>query len=215
MKLSELNFRAMLQRFVLIPMDDSIRELINYLPNPQEIDGLLTYLYYDRDRGLTFEVLSPVSIEDKRVELLPEITECTIKIRKETLGDCDVMLFGNEELYERFEDRIAMIDEAYGVNDEIAFTRSIDLLDDVRNSTYIDDVMVYVLKDGFEMEGCWVRIDGIAETYLYGTLLNEPNQNMGVHEGDKLPFVLAIDRNNNNVCISNLDNNTKEYEQLN
>ncbi|MCW1073651.1 SseB family protein, partial [Streptococcus anginosus] len=78
--------------------------------------------------------------------------------------------------------------EIYNAGDEVEESRNMHFLDESRNPEYPDDVLVYPVKDGNNPEGCWVRIEGLAEDHIFGTLLNEPEQDFGCHEGDKIPF---------------------------
>lgn len=83
-------------------------------------------------------------------------------------------------------------------------------LDASRQPLYPDDVLVWLHKNGCHEEGCWVRIDALDDEnhVLFGTLLNEPDQDFGCHEGDRIPFsahqrkncqfVLYADRNQTN-----------------
>ena len=65
-------------------------------------------------------------------------------------------------------------------------------LDGCRNDKWIDDVLVYLMKGGCEAEGCWVRVSGLEEHSLKGVLLNEPNSDLGCHEGNEIEFSLQI-----------------------
>lgn len=62
-------------------------------------------------------------------------------------------------------------------------------LDGSRDSSSVDDVLVYLLKEGLSPEKCGVRITGLEEHNLKRTLLNEPNQNFGCHCGEEISFL--------------------------
>lgn len=82
--------------------------------------------------------------------------------------------------------------KGYEVPDKIEETRKMSFLDGCRNDKWIDDVLVYLMKGGCEAEGCWVRISGLEEHSLKGVLLNEPNSDLGCHEGNEIEFSLQI-----------------------
>ncbi len=207
MKLSEVSFRNYLDNFVIIPPESIAQEIVAHLSDSEKINGFLTYAYYDREAGLSFDVLAPVVTSDNQVEVLPEITDCRIVIRVDTLKDTEVAVIDNPELFDAFKDRIDLLNNLISVNDEIKFSRSFELLDDARNDSHIDYVLVYLLKGDLPMEGCWVRIDGLEESNIYGTLLNEPEQDLGVHEGDIIPFIIARAEDGRNICVCDLNKN--------
>ncbi len=64
-------------------------------------------------------------------------------------------------------------------------------LDGSRDSSSVDDVLVYLLKEGLSPEKCGVRITGLEEHSLKVTLLNEPNQNFGCHCGEEISFLCS------------------------
>ncbi len=204
-KLNDLNFRQYLNKFVFIQLDDSLDELANNLPDSDKCNGLLTYAYYDRDAGITFDVVCPVDMQSERISLLSNLTDCRMLIRKDSILNSKVMISDCQEERDMFDETISHIEELYGVSDEITFTRSFDILDELRHSTFIDDIKVYLLKEGMDEEICWFRIEDLKENCFMGTLLNEPYEDFGIHEGDLLPFVLATDQNNQIACICNLD----------
>ncbi len=206
MKFSDLNFRHYLDKFVLVPLTENMSQIAKFLPSNSKSDGLMSYAYYDREEGCTLEVLCPIETDGHQVKVLDEITDAHIKIRTSMLKNEDVLILDNKELYQKFADRISDIQREHGVNDEVAFTRTIDLIDEARDAKLIDNVHVHLLKDGCDIELCPVRIEGLGESYFKGTLLCEPNQNFDVHTGDLIQFVAAKDEHASNVCISDLNN---------
>lgn len=82
-------------------------------------------------------------------------------------------------------------------------------LDDSRHEYYIDDVQVYLVKEKNNPEVCWVRICGLGDKYLMGILLNEPNQNFGYHEGEKIAFFAQKMDNHKIILISNMNPSAK------
>ena len=93
----------------------------------------------------------------------------------------------------------------YDVNKEIEITREMTFLDACRDKEYIDDVMVYFIKEGNKPEECWVRIVGLKENFLIGILLNEPYQEFGCHKRDKITFFVQETEDGKIICISEMN----------
>ena len=71
----------------------------------------------------------------------------------------------------------------YDVSEEIEKSREMVFLDGQRHEENVDDVLVYLMRDGLQPEGCWTRISGLGDHWLMGILLNEPGQDFGYHMG--------------------------------
>ena len=56
----------------------------------------------------------------------------------------------------------------YDAPEEVEKTRSMTFLDASRDESCIDDVLVYLVKDGLKPEGCWVRISGTRRSLDHG-----------------------------------------------
>ena len=69
------------------------------------------------------------------------------------------------------------------------------------NPDYPDDILVIFLKDDYKPEGCWVRSMEVEEGRCIGKLLNEPDQDYGVHENDLIPFDI-VKEGEDYFCIS-------------
>lgn len=97
------------------------------------------------------------------------------------------------------------ISDSYKESDAIEFTRNMEFLDPFRDPHYVDDVLVYLLKDGCKPEGCWVRLEDVQDRLFIGELLNEPNQDLGCHMRAIIRFCIFRQKNGETVCISNLN----------
>ena len=69
----------------------------------------------------------------------------------------------------------------------------------------IDDVLVYLTRDGLKPEGCWVRISGLGDHWIMGTLLNEPDQDFGYHEGEEIAFFVRERGDKSIICCSDMN----------
>lgn len=69
-----------------------------------------------------------------------------------------------------------------------------DFLDSIRHSLFPDDVQALLLQGGSKRaEAVWLRLCDLRDDVVYGRLLNEPEQDLGVHEGDVLPLSFRND----------------------
>ncbi len=50
-----------------------------------------------------------------------------------------------------------------------------------------------IKQDAEGMELSWLRLCDIRENMIFGELLNEPSQDLGVHVGDVLPLAFRED----------------------
>ena len=97
----------------------------------------------------------------------------------------------------------------YAVEEDIEESRKMKVLDAFRSPEYPDDVLVYLLKVGNKPEACWVRIEGLMENQIIGTLLNEPEQNFSYHVGEKIAFFIHEDENGGIALCSNMNPSQK------
>ena len=125
------------------------------------------------------------------------------------VADEEYLCVGDLEDYvkEEYEEIIDMV-HSYDVSEEVEESRSFKFLDEFRNELYPDDVLVLTVKEGLTPEGCWVRITDLYEECILGTLLNEPNQDFGFHEGDSIAFFLY--ENEGNRCLISDMNESKK-----
>ena len=77
-------------------------------------------------------------------------------------------------------------------------------LDKSRHDFYPDDVMVYLTREGLNPEGCWVRIIGLGDHFIMGTLLNEPGQDFGYHSGEKVAFFIQKQEDEGIILYTNM-----------
>ena len=90
-------------------------------------------------------------------------------------------------------------------DDRLAELRSLKELDEFRSEEFPDDILVFFFKEGFSTEGMWVRYEDMNENKeIVGTLINNPNQNLGIKEGDRVKFKLSEDYGGL-ACCCNLD----------
>lgn len=211
MKYKDTGFRAIYHNFCLVEMNDSISKIIQDLPGSEDASGVLAYGYYDREAGLTLELLAAARINDEDFQYAKGNPEVSLKLRVGALGDTDFYVLSDEDgkLSEQFADKMDMLKGYDPENEDILRTREMQFLDPCRDSVFIDDVLVRLIKDGLQTEACWTRIIGLGEHWFMGTLLNEPNQDFGWHLGEKIAFFVQQTDDGKVVCFTDMNPSQK------
>ena len=168
------------------------RACINILDPGQAsgANGILCYGYVDHAAGLTFEGLALVSCVDDDYTIVLDNKEIGMKIRADEEKVRNAVPVSNKALLARYADRIEILD-IYYEDTEVVNARAMPELDPFRHPQYPDDLFVFFLAQDKHYEQMWVRCgkylfdaDGIK--VFTGTLLNEPNRDMGIHDGDEV-----------------------------
>ncbi len=86
MTYKEVGFRAVYHRFCVVRANKSIKQVMKGMPGEKELNAVLTYGYYDREAGVTLEILAAAMISDKdgfRYLKVPD--DVTLKLRIESV----------------------------------------------------------------------------------------------------------------------------------
>ena len=148
-------FRAFYHHFCSLPLSEKTAKCIEGFPGAEEATAYLTYGYIDSEAGLTLEVVAAVRVSDERIEYFDPSDEVRSIIRIETVAE-DPFRFEPDkdgELEKRYADKIAITKE-YAAEEDIEKTREMSFLDASRHESCIDDVLVYLMKEGNKPEGC-------------------------------------------------------------
>lgn len=185
----DTGFRALYKHFIAFPLKDNIRQCIENYPNAEKANCVLTYGYIDHDAGLTMEVLAAGFKDDDGFAFFDTSVETRAFIRVGAVIDDEFFFFDDADggLSKKYAEKLDVL-KHYEVSEEIEETRKMGFLDKSRHDFYPDNVMVYLTREGLNPEGCWVRIIGLGDHFIMGTLLNEPDQDFGYHEGEKVAF---------------------------
>ena len=210
MKYNEVGFRAYYHNYIAAPMKDKLKTVLKDFPGADKANCILTYGYIDHTAGLTLEILAAGYKSDEGFSFDAGNNEISSKIRIGSVMEDECYYFDDEDgnLYKRYAEKIDML-ESYSAGDEIEESRTMGFLDSLRSPEYPDDVLVYLLKDGNQPEGCWVRIEALAKHQIVGTLLNEPDQDFGYHEGEKIAFYAQKTEDEKIVLCSNMNPSAK------
>ncbi len=205
MKYCEAGFRAMYRRFCTFPLTDNIRKLIGKFPGAETANCVLAYGYIDTEAGLTMEILATGVEKGENFRFFDGDDKVTVKLRIGSVEDVDFSIIDdpNGDLKKTYADKIGMIN-VYDAPEDVEKSRGFTFLDSCRHSYYIDDVLVFLTKEGLEPEGCWTRIIGLGDHFIMGKLLNEPDQNFGRHMGEKIAFFVKRTKDDKIVCCSNM-----------
>lgn len=205
MKYKDTGFRALYNNFVVVRANESIEQLMKELPGHEKANGIMTYGYYDRQAGLTLEMLGAAILDDKGFKCAPPDMSTSLKLRAEALEDTEFYVVNDKDkaFYEKYKEKVDMLN-SYKVSEDIEKTRGFEFLDPSRDEFFIDDVRVKLIQIGFDTEECWVRITGLAEHSILGELLNEPYQDFGWHKGDEIAFFAHETEDEGIVLLSDM-----------
>lgn len=210
MKYQETGFRALYKQFCTFPLTKTIRNLISSFPGVEEANCVLTYGYIDTEAGLTMEILAAGVENNNKFHFFDGKDGSLMKLRIGSVENEDFTIIDDPDgsLKQRYAEKIEMLD-TYVPNEDVEKSRGFSFLDGSRNKYFIDDVLVYLTRDGMEPEGCWARIIGLGDHFIMGTLLNEPEQNFGYHLGEKIAFFVHETENHKVICVSDMNPSMK------
>lgn len=199
------NFRKLYHKLVYIRCPELIKRLEGSgVEIVSESDGVIAYGYIDEQCGLSFHVFGTASIKDG-VELVigRKDEKAMLVMRRNSVAECEFV--GLEEVNivcPEYDSLIKMVRDNYDTdNNAKEEMRGMDFLDGFRNDDFPDDVAVVIYRDELRPEQVWIRCCDLSKEMLYGILLNEPNQNYGVHKGDKVGF-LPIKKDNDMLLVA-------------
>lgn len=194
MKYSNVGFRAVYHNFCVFPLTDAIRGALEGFPGASVAEAALLYGYYDREAGITLEVLAGAIRGEKGWRFGETAEDVRSFIRIDAVQDVDfaVLQDPDKALVKRYAKKLRIL-KAYDPSKEIEMSREMRFLDESRHPVYMDDVRVILEKEGLKPECCWARMTDVSERRLWAKLLNEPDQDFGIHEGEDFTFYVRKD----------------------
>lgn len=206
MNYKQTGFRAFYHHFCVLPLRKELAYCIEGFPRADEANAYLTYGYIDSEKGLSLEVVAAARVNDDGVEFFDPAKDVRSFIRIDVVAEDPFGFEADEkgELAERYAEKIAVTKE-YAAEEDIEKTRDMSFLDPSRDEVFVDDVLVYLLKEGNKPEGCWTRIVGLGDHFFIGVLLNEPDQDFGFHEGDRIAFCVQETEDKKVICVSDMN----------
>ena len=182
MKVYEMSFRDMNQKMVEIHGVKMVKLLEKMGLKLDHLYGALMYGYIDHNAGFTFEIMA-LETKKQNIEyrIVPIGVSC--KIPRFDVQEMNIEILDNVNV-DLFQDKIDIVAKATQVSRELEELRLYKELDPSRHLEYPDDVMVYFLEEGKEPEACWIRLEGMQDGKMYGTVLMALHQDFGVKEKD-------------------------------
>lgn len=185
-------FRFHYHSLELLKLNRTTAHWINGFPKAKKANACLVYVYADNEKGLLMEVVAAAKIHRFGVVYFDSTNDIRSVIPMERVDDSDLKFIEykkEEQLRRKYAEKIATVRD-YTVSPEIEETRSMGGLDEYRHDSMLDMVLVYLMKEGNRLEGCWARITGLNDRRIKGSLLEEPEQDFGCHIGDPLAFYM-------------------------
>lgn len=203
MTYKEAGFRAFYRRFTVFRLVNDLKECVQDFPEAERATHVLTYGYIDRSAGLTLEVLAAGIRTKQGFRFFDGNDTVRSFIRIDAVEKRPFFPYedGDGQTAARYSGKLDSL-KHYDASEEVEETRGFTFLDSLRDSACIDDVLVRIMKEGLKPEGCWVRITGIGDHCLIGTLLNEPWQDFGCHSDDTISFYVTETEDHEIICYS-------------
>lgn len=210
MKLNEVGFRAVYKNYVVYSLNEKFRECMKDYPGIDEANCMLLYGYIDMSQGLTLEVLAAGVDDNGSAKFFDTCESTRFFIRAGSIMEDEFAIIEDNDNYfgKRYAEKIELLTN-YDAPENIEKTREMSFLDGCRHPFYPDDVQVRLIKDDLQVEVCWARIIDLAETYFMATLLNEPHQDFGFHEGEEIAFALYKTDEGEIICFSDMNPDVK------
>lgn len=210
MNYKNAGFRAFYHHFTAIPLKEMLKISVKDFSGADKANCILTYGYIDQQCGLTMEILAVGEESKNGFRFYDGNDTIRSSIRIGAVAEDEFSFFDDEDgtLAKRYADKLEMLHH-YDVSEEVEKTREMSFLDGSRHENFVDDVLVYLMKDGLKPEGCWTRITGLGDHWIMGTLLNEPDQNFGYHEGETIAFFAKETDEKKVICYSDMNPSQK------
>ena len=148
-------------------------------------------------RGLSLFALAPASLASGAVfhdASFPVAQGQFVILRSGSIPPESHVLFLDDAkaLEGRYAEQTGQVEGDHAPGTGIEAARKVELVDALRSPEYSDDVLAVLAADDLPQEGVWFRLEGLAgEGMLAGVLLNEPDADYPVHEGDLMALALA------------------------
>ena len=199
MKVYEMSFRDMNQKMVEIHGVKMVKLLEKMGLKLDHLYGALMYGYIDHNAGFTFEIMA-LETKKQNIEyrIVPIGVSC--KIPRFDVQEMNIEILDNVNV-DLFQDKIDIVAKATQVSRELEELRLYKELDPSRHLEYPDDVMVYFLEEGKEPEACWIRLEGMQDGKMYGTVLTALHQDFGVKEKDTVYFGMTQMGDDKLACV--------------
>ena len=199
MKVYEMSFRDMNQKMVEIHGVKMVKLLEKMGLKLDHLYGALMYGYIDHNAGFTFEIMA-LETKKQNIEYRIVPIEVSCKIPRFDVQEMNIEILDNVNV-DLFQDKIDIVAKTTQVSKELEELRLYKELDSSRHLEYPDDVMVYFLEEGKEPEACWIRLEGMQDGKMYGTVMTALHQDFGVKEKDTVYFGMTQMEDDKLACV--------------
>ena len=199
MKVYEMSFRDMNQKMVEIHGVKMVKLLEKMGLKLDHLYGALMYGYIDHNAGFTFEIMA-LETKKQNIEYRIVTIGVSCKIPRFDVQEMNIEILDNVNV-DLFQDKIDIVAKTTQVSKELEELRLYKELDPSRHLEYPDDVMVYFLEEGKEPEACWIRLEGMQDGKMYGTVLTALHQDFGVKEKDTVYFGMTQMEDDKLACV--------------
>ena len=203
MRYSEVGFRGVNHQYVCFPIH-VFRELVKEFPGNLKSDCVLTYGYVDHEEGVSFEVLACGKKDGTKYNFYhgnPDVHSVgrIADVEGVSFEILDAYATSIPEIFAEKVERILEFQENY----DLMNMRIAQDFDPFRDPYKIDEVSVLLTKEGSDPETRKARLEMNGIGTVIATLLEEPEQDFGCHEGDAIG--LFIQQSDPPVCAADLD----------
>lgn len=192
--IGETDFRELFHKIVYIQPTEEVRSHLAKNIDVCTVDeGFLAYGYIDNQAGFSFYIICSANIKDNTLTFGEFNKESSYIVRRGYFNSCrfiEIEQFGvaESDFDEHVREYIQVINDCYRCSDETEKMRKFTFLDPLRSIDYPDDIQVILYQEGMQPEQVWVKCYAYTDKELFGLLLNEPNQDFGIHNGSIIGF---------------------------
>ena len=193
MKLKEKSFRELSKQYIYLAVPELAAQFAEFFEGAGQAAGVLCYCYLEHEQGLQLEVLCCAMFDAKAhsLKLFSGNQAQFVTLPYASVSEAEAaVLPANLPRLAEFQSKVEAVQSRSHVTADIEKTRQLTALDHLRNAARPDEVAVRLVH-GESVEEVTVRLEGVNELQLYGTLVSEPQRDFGVHAGDSLSFYLV------------------------
>lgn len=213
---SEFSFRELYGKYIQIldkeqaeslvkPMELEDGEVFRQIDCDMEVNSIFVYCYIDHHAGMSFEVLT-VGLYEDGINRIHERNDfkSMIKLRKDMFNNLDACVLEDDSYFDENYGEYMSDHYKFYTHPQLERIRTLQAIDSIRDDMFPDDILVNFLKRmqnedmWLRLERMWVRLERMDDDLpiingeegefplLYGTLLNQPNLDLGVDMGDEV-----------------------------
>lgn len=192
-RIGDTGFRRFMGNVMFVAKgSDDEGKWLEAVPDKVDSDGVFVWPYIDQQAGLSFRYLCPANVDGVNWVALERDKSILALFRAGALENAVWCPTGIDP--HDFEELTFETDKAYEPDNEAVWKlRELVFIDPIRHPLFPDDIQAFLVKEGFHTEQVWLNLCDLRDNVIFGRLLNEPDQNLGVHEGDVLPLALGKD----------------------